>query len=44
MKNKIQATMDVVSIDKDQGLMEAMDVMEKKRISHLLVHEFLQDF
>ena len=39
MKNKIQAAMDVVSIDKDQGLMEAMDVMEKKRISHLLVRE-----
>ncbi|ODS41949.1 MAG: hypothetical protein MSIBF_00905 [Candidatus Altiarchaeales archaeon IMC4] len=39
MKNKIKATTDIASINKHQSLVEAMDIMEKRHISHLLVRE-----
>lgn len=39
MKNKIQATKDLFLIDKNQDLVEAMDIMQKKHISHLLVKD-----
>jgi len=39
MKNIISATKDMITIDKDQRLTEAMGIMDKEDISHLLVRE-----
>ena len=39
MKNKIPVKTELIAIDKDQVLTEAMVLMEKKNISHLLVRD-----
>ena len=39
MKNKIPVKTELITIDKDQVLTEAMVLMEKKNISHLLVRD-----
>jgi len=39
MKNKIPVKTELIAIDKDQVLTEAMVLMEKKNISHLLVKD-----
>ncbi|PKP54656.1 MAG: hypothetical protein CVT90_00150 [Candidatus Altiarchaeales archaeon HGW-Altiarchaeales-3] len=39
MKTKIFRNTDLITIDKDQGLTEAMALMDKKSISHLLVRD-----
>lgn len=39
MESKIPITKEIITIDKDQGVTEAMKIMDKKNISHLLVRD-----